>query len=188
MSVIGDFNGWEDWYLNRTGDGKFWELFIDGANPGHMYKYKVYHGGNCVEHCDPVGFGMELRPKFASIIRKMDFDFGDLEWMQNRHTWHGDALNIYEVHLGSWRTDPDDENGWFKYEEIAPRLVKYCKEHGYNCIELMPLNEYPRADLQIWHGGRTEEADKHLPQERHRRIDGFRSGAFCGGRIRAGAV
>ena len=48
VSVIGDFNGWEDWYLNRTGDGKFWELFIDGANPGHMYKYKVYHGGNCV--------------------------------------------------------------------------------------------------------------------------------------------
>ncbi|HBJ25360.1 MAG TPA: glycogen-branching enzyme, partial [Ruminococcaceae bacterium] len=32
---------------------------------------------------------------------------------------------------------------WYKYEEIAPRLVKYCKEHGYNCIELMPLNEYP---------------------------------------------
>ena len=51
VSVIGDFNGWEDWYLNRTGDGKFWELFIDGAKPGHMYKYKVYHGGNCVEHC-----------------------------------------------------------------------------------------------------------------------------------------
>ena len=43
VSVIGDFNGWEDWYLNRTGDGKFWELFIDGAKPGHMYKYKVYH-------------------------------------------------------------------------------------------------------------------------------------------------
>ena len=39
VSVIGDFNGWEDWYLNRTGDGKFWELFIDGAKPGHMYSY-----------------------------------------------------------------------------------------------------------------------------------------------------
>ena len=143
VSVIGDFNGWQDWYLNRTGDGKFWEIRITDARPGQMYKYKIYHGGNCVEHCDPVGFGMELRPKFASIIRDMRFDFDDLDWMEKRHTWHGDALNIYEVHLGSWRTDPGDPNGWYKYEDIAPQLVKYCKEHGYNCVELMPLNEYP---------------------------------------------
>ena len=143
VSVIGDFNGWQDWYLNRTGDGKFWEIRITDARPGQMYKYKIYHGGNCVEHCDPVGFGMELRPKFASIIRDMRFDFDDLDWMEKRHTWHGDALNIYEVHLGSWRTDPGDPNGWYKYEDIAPQLVKYCNEHGYNCVELMPLNEYP---------------------------------------------
>lgn len=143
VAVIGDFNGWQDWYLNRAGDGRFWELYIDGAKPGQMYKYRIYHGGGCTERCDPYGFGMELRPKFASIIRDTDFDFGDLDWMQNRYTWHGDALNIYEVHLGSWRTNPDDENGWYKYEEIAPMLAKYCKEHGYNCIELMPLSEYP---------------------------------------------
>lgn len=142
VSVIGDFNGWNDWYMSRVG-GKFWELYIEGAKPGQMYKYRVQHAGNSVEHCDPVGFGMELRPNSASIIRDLKYDFGDLDWMEQRHTWHGDALNIYEVHLGSWHTDPHDENGWYKYEEIAPRLVKYCKEHGYNCIELMPLNEYP---------------------------------------------
>lgn len=143
VSVIGDFNGWNDWHMNRAGDGKLWELYIDKAKPGQMYKYKVYHGGKAVEHCDPVGFGMELRPKFASIIRKPDYDFADREWLASRPTWHGDALNIYEVHLGSWRKDPDSENGWYSYEKIAPKLVKYCKEHGYNCIELMPLNEYP---------------------------------------------
>lgn len=142
VSVIGDFNGWNDWYMSRVG-GKFWELYIEGAKPGQMYKYRVQHAGNSVEHCDPVGFGMELRPNSASIIRDLKYDFGDLDWMEQRHTWHGDALNIYEVHLGSWHTDPHDENGWYKYEEIAPRLVKYCKDHGYNCIELMPLNEYP---------------------------------------------
>ena len=32
VSVIGDFNGWQDWYLNRTGDGKFWEIRITGAD------------------------------------------------------------------------------------------------------------------------------------------------------------
>ena len=37
-----------------------------------MYKYRIYRqDGNCVEHCDPYGFGMELRPNFASIIRDL---------------------------------------------------------------------------------------------------------------------
>lgn len=143
VAVTGDFNGWNDWYMNRIADGKFWEAYIADAKPGQMYKYKIIHDGKAVEHCDPVGFGMELRPKFASIIRDMSYEFHDFDWMQKRHTWHGDALNIYEVHLGSWHTNPDDENGWYTYEEIAPRLVKYCQQHGYNCIELMPLNEYP---------------------------------------------
>ena len=143
IAVIGDFNDWQDWYMNRAGDGKFWELYIDKAKPGQMYKYKVFHGGKSVEHCDPVGFGMELRPKFASVIRDMSFEFHDFEWLKSRPTWHGDALNIYEVHLGSWRRNPKDENGWYSYEKIAPMLVKYCTEHGYNAIELMPLNEYP---------------------------------------------
>lgn len=52
-------------------------------------------------------------------------------------------VNIYEVHLGSWRTNPDDPNGWFNYEEIAQRLIPYVKEAGFNYIELMPVSEHP---------------------------------------------
>lgn len=52
-------------------------------------------------------------------------------------------MNIYEVHLGSWVENPDDENGWFTYSEIADRLIKYVKEHGYTHIEFMPLSEHP---------------------------------------------
>ena len=48
IAVIGDFNDWQDWYMNRAGDGKFWELYIDKAKPGQMYKYKVFHGGKSV--------------------------------------------------------------------------------------------------------------------------------------------
>lgn len=144
VSVIGEFNGWQDSPLVRIADGKFWEVYIEGARPGQMYKFRVHHSGGVTEHCDPYGFGMELRPNFASIIRDIDsFAFTDDEWLKSRPTWHGDALNIYEVHLGSWRTNPDNENGCCTYREIAPRLVRYLKKAGYNCIELMPLNEYP---------------------------------------------
>lgn len=143
VSVIGEFNGWTDSPMSPVENGKFWELFVEGAKAGQMYKYRISSGGEVREHCDPFGFGMELRPNFASIIRKLDFEFEDEKWLKSRPTWHGDALNIYEVHLGSWKTNPDSPNGWYSYKEIAPWLVSYCKTHGYNCVEVMPLNEYP---------------------------------------------
>ena len=51
-----------------------------------MYKYKIYdRNGNPADHCDPYGFGMELRPNSASIVRDMSqYHFKDSEWMQNR--------------------------------------------------------------------------------------------------------
>ena len=71
ITVIGEFNDWQEWELNKTYDGNFWECYAKGAKPGMMYKYRIYRqDGNCVEHCDPYGFGMELRPNFASIIRR----------------------------------------------------------------------------------------------------------------------
>lgn len=144
VSVIGQFNGWVESCMNRTIDGRFWELYIPNARAGMMYKYRVHHGGKYIDHADPYAFGSELRPATASIIRDLNsFTFTDYDWMSSRPTWHGDALNIYEVHLGSWRTDPANENGWYSYRRIAPKLVSYCKSSGYNCIEVMPLNEYP---------------------------------------------
>lgn len=52
-------------------------------------------------------------------------------------------MNIYELHLGSWRTNTEDENGWYAYDEIAEPLVDYLKASGYNYVEFMPLSEHP---------------------------------------------
>ena len=148
-AVIGEFNDWNESYMNRTWNGLFWELYIQGAKAGQMYKFRIYSNGGMTERADPYAFGAQLRPNSASIIRDMGgFDFEDDEWLSKRGTWHGDALNIYEVHLGSWRTKPAPEDTepsqrWYTYEEIAPKLVGYAKTNGYNCLELMPLAEYP---------------------------------------------
>ena len=53
ITVIGEFNDWQEWELNKTYDGNFWECYAKGAKPGMMYKYRIYkQDGNCVEHCE----------------------------------------------------------------------------------------------------------------------------------------
>lgn len=163
VNVIGEFNDWNETVMERCYDGSFFKVFVPEVRPGMMYKYKIYHrDGSSMEHCDPYGFGMELRPAFASIIRDMDtYRFHDVKWMKNRSVCQGSPLNIYEVHLGSWRTKPVfDEQGnpltpeeiaesnrvaesWYTYKEIAPMLAEYVKEQGYNYVEFMPLSEHP---------------------------------------------
>jgi 1,4-alpha-glucan branching enzyme len=51
-------------------------------------------------------------------------------------------MNIYEVHLGSWKR-PDDGREFLNYREIAKKLAKYMKDMGYTHVELMPIMEHP---------------------------------------------
>ena len=146
VAVIGEFNGWNETPMDRAYDGSTWECSIPDARPGQMYKYRIYgQDGRAIDHCDPYGFGMELRPNSASVIRELRrFEFDDWDWMLTRTDRRNESLNIYEVHAGSWHKNPDDpENGWYNYVELGDLLIPYVKEHGYNYIEFLPLAEHP---------------------------------------------
>ncbi len=147
VSLICESNGWKPMPMQRIHDGGIYELTLPDALPGQMYKYRITPknpDGETIDHCDPYGFGMELRPNNASIIRDLSsFQFNDAKWMRNRGDHYHKPVNIYEVHLGSWMTNPNDPNGWYTYEEIAPKLAAYAKQNGYNYIEFMPLSEHP---------------------------------------------
>ena len=145
ISVIGEFNQWTESPMEKIHDGNFWEFAADEAKPGMMYKYRIYDkSGKWIDHCDPYGYGMELRPNTASIIRKMDaYRFHDGKLMKNRSDRRKLPLNIYELHFGSFRKPSEEADAWYNYEEMADILIPYLKENGYNYLELMPLNEYP---------------------------------------------
>lgn len=145
ISVIGEFNRWTEEPMNRIHDGNFWELISDKAEPGMMYKYRIYDSaGNWIDHCDPYGYGMEYRPENASVVRVMDrYRFGDEKWMKKRSVCRNLPLNIYEIHFGSFRKPSDEPDAWYSYDELADYLIPYLKENGYNYLEIMPLNEYP---------------------------------------------
>lgn len=145
ICVIGEFNGWQGNEMKRIHDGQFWECFVPGVTEGMLYKYKIVSSnGNAVDHCDPYGFGMELRPNSASVVRDLyQYKFHDSRWLEKRNDHKRKPLNIYELHLGSWQTNEEDINGWYSYGEIADRLIPYVKEKRYNYIELMPIAEHP---------------------------------------------
>ena len=147
VQVIGDFNGWccDGYYMNEEGKSGVYSLHIEGAREGMLYKYRIHQkDGRVVDKADPYGFGMELRPKCASVIVDLDnFRFEDDNWIRNRSKNYDRPMNIYEVHLGSWKTNPNNENGWYSYREVADRLIPYALKAGYTHLEILPIAEYP---------------------------------------------
>jgi 1,4-alpha-glucan branching enzyme len=145
VTITGDFNGWtEDELIQEQKSGVF---IIENivANYGMLYKYCIYtQDGRRVEHCDPYGFAMELRPAICSIITDLNsYKFNDQKWMKSRDVGYDKAVNIYELHLGSWKKKDQTEEGWFTYSEIADELIDYVKKNNYTHIEFMPLSEHP---------------------------------------------
>lgn len=146
VSVIGDFSEWKDISMEQVMDGNFYELYCPEAKSGMRYKYRIYDKrGDFIDHCDPYGYSSELRPGTCSVIRSLDYKFHDTRWLNKRTDGKDKPMNIYEVHLGSWRKPEQKEDSaeWYNYSEIADELISYVKECGYNYIEFMPLSEHP---------------------------------------------
>lgn len=146
VTLTGAFNSWGEDELSRDGTGGFFTHTVPSAKAGQFYKYRIYtRDGRVVEHCDPYGFAMELRPGCCSVITDLDaYQFCDGEWMVARTASTDLPLNIYEMHPGSWRRNPDDkENGWYRYDELADLLIPYLREHGFTHVEFLPLSEHP---------------------------------------------
>ncbi len=142
VCIIGEFNDWKEESLKQEGKSGIWTYYSLQACENHMYKYVIYGKNGRVEHCDPYGFGMELRPNFASIVRNIHYhEFHDLDWMQTRTRNFDRPMQIYELHMGSWKLKAD--GSWFQYDEIADDLIAYCEKFHYTHVEFMPLNEYP---------------------------------------------
>ena len=135
VCLIGEFSDWREREMNRCENGQFWEVTVPDAAPGHMYKYRIYHGGSFVDHCDPYGYYAELRPNNASIIYDLSgYTFDDEKWISQRHDTTQEPLNVYEMHFGSWRKKGDEETDWYTYTEMADLLIPYLKEYGYNYL------------------------------------------------------
>ena len=149
VSVVGDFCGWNGYAhpMKKNADG-FWECFVPSLKRYDTYKFAVTaQSGETVLKADPYAFHAETRPGTASKLYDLGgYRWGDDEWRASRTKAPLDRspLNIYEVHLGSWRRH---ENGdFYDYRTLARELADHVLDLGYNCVELMPVTEYPLDD------------------------------------------
>ena len=133
---------WAEWQMHRSYSG-CWEADAAGVTRGTCYQYRVCGAdGSVVDHCDPYGTAMALRPDGRSIVwGAPTCQWTDSAWMAKRSKNFDAPLNIYEAQAGSWRCKEDGTT--CTYSELAKQLPAYLKENGYTHLELMPLSEYP---------------------------------------------
>ena len=170
VAVIGEFNGWDEGAnpLTCTATGCVWQGFIPGVTEGQLYKYVIETAsGEKLYKADPYAFFSELPPGTASRTADLTgYKWADGTWMRKRaaHDMFKRPLNIFEVHLGSWRRHGDEPQGepredgtwpgpgdpfpaqrgtFYSYDDLSEELVAYVSEMGYSHIEVLPLSEHP---------------------------------------------
>ncbi len=148
VAVIGDFNHWDGRrhpMLNINSSG-YWAIFIPNIKVGSLYKFEIKDNSGQVLplKADPYAIQAQYRPDTASVVSEQKrYPWQDKNWLEQRQLRNRrDApMSIYEVHLGSWRRDQN--NNFLNYRDIADQLIPYTLNMGFTHIQLMPVSEYP---------------------------------------------
>lgn len=150
VSVVGDFNNWDKDKnpMVREEPLGIYTCFIQGIEEDMIYKYCIEtKTGDFLYKADPFANYAEVRPGTASKVHDIsNLKWSDSAWMEKRTTWNMDEspMSIYEVHIGSWKQHPgEEEERFYNYREFAVEAAKYMKEMGYTHIELMGIAEHP---------------------------------------------
>ena len=147
--LVGDFNEFkisDEYKLEKITDNGIWKAFFTNVKEGDKYKYCIVdrNGKQGPFKSDPYAIKNELRPNTASIVYEpKSFKWSDKKWINKRNRINvlEQPLNIYEIHLGSWKRNDNGE--FMTYDELSEELPKYLKEMNYTHVEIMPLAEHP---------------------------------------------
>jgi 1,4-alpha-glucan branching enzyme len=148
VRVVGDFDRWDGrlFPMRSLGASGVWELFVPDIGAGELYKYEVLGADGVLRtKADPLSFSQQVRPETASRVWDIGSDEGwtDAEWMATRAAAdpYRRPMAVYEVHLGSWRRNPD--GSWLGYREAGEQLAEHCRRFGFTHVELLPVAEHP---------------------------------------------
>lgn len=142
--LIGDFNNWEeseDYALKPVGDDGNWEIKLPLKAMRHkdLYKMKVYWKGGQGERI-PAWCQRVVQDETTKIFSAQvwcpeePYVFKKKKFKPQRS-----PLLIYECHIGMGQ-DAEKVGSYAEFRDIVlPRIVK----DGYNCLQIMALQEHP---------------------------------------------
>ncbi len=138
--LVGDFNNWEKESMYPVFESGVYTLFKNNVYDNQAYKYAIEtQEGQIVYKIDPFAHRFETPPKDASLVYDdPGFHWHDDTYLKNRNKG---PVNIYEVHLSSWKKHYDGTN--YSFDDLIESLLPYVKEMGYTHIELMPVMDHP---------------------------------------------
>ena len=142
--LIGDFNKWQEvekYQLKRIPGTDNWELKLpsQALRHGQLYKMKVYWEGGCGERipawCTRVVQDEQTKIFSAQVWNpETPYVFKKKSFRPKRN-----PLLIYECHIGM----SQDAEKVGTYNEFRELVLPRIAEEGYNCLQIMALQEHP---------------------------------------------
>lgn len=126
--IIGDFNDWEKQAMRKYSTGVF-SITIDQAKIGDSYQFILVNGNKEIKKIDPFAKSINYVEK-SSVICDDSYKFK----IKKTKT---EVKNILQVFLGSLFKDKTKST-----DEIFNSIIDHAKENNYDCLSLMPVNEY----------------------------------------------
>lgn len=136
VSVVGDFNGWDDaaHRLEPEGDGH-WYAEVAGAQMWQEYQYLLTVGEARLLRIDPRALAVTNSAGNGQL-----YDHGAFDWQGDDFAPpHLHELVIYETHIGSFAAT--EHGGPADLADVAGKLG-YLSQLGVNAIQLMPVMEF----------------------------------------------
>lgn len=140
--MLGDFNSWqksEDYRLKRIDNGN-WEIELE--------ENKLQHGQHFKLLVEWQGGAGERIPSYATRVVQDNNTkiFSAQVWKTEPYKWktkkfkpNTEPLLIYECHIGM----SGEAERVATYNEFREQVLPRVKELGYNCIQIMAIQEHP---------------------------------------------
>lgn len=142
--LIGDFNNWEEspkYRMKRLKGTGNWEIKLRGnaLKHGDLYKLKIHWDGGCGERI-PAWCRRVVQDEQTKIFSAQVWaPEKPYVWKKKSFRPNTSPLLIYECHIGMSQ-DAEKVGTYNEFREnVLPRVVA----DGYNCIQIMAIQEHP---------------------------------------------